>query len=77
LNASQIDKDHIVVKAATKLGIETFGSTTLSDQAILKIPSVKIGPGKSERSHTADEFVYIDELHNGLESYIRLLGTIV
>lgn len=77
LHPSQIDKEHLVVKSAEKLGIETFGSTTLSDQAILQIPSVKMGPGKSERSHTADEYIRVDELEDGLEIYIRLLSTIV
>lgn len=76
LNPSQIDKEHIIVKTAEKLGIETFGSTTSSDQAILKIPSIKMGPGKSERSHTADEYVRIEEIQKGLETYIKLLSTI-
>lgn len=77
LQPSQIDKDHLIVKAAEKLGIETFGSATLSDQALLKIPSIKIGPGKSERSHTADEFVYVQELHDGFNTYIKLLEQVL
>lgn len=77
LQPSQIDKEHIIVKAAEKLGIETFGSSTLSDQALLKIPSVKIGPGKSERSHTADEFVYLKEIEDGLTIYRKLLEQIL
>jgi acetylornithine deacetylase len=77
LNPSHIDKEHLIVKAADKLGIETFGSTTLSDQAVLQIPSVKIGPGKSERSHTADEYIRLDEIQEGLEIYIRLLKSIL
>jgi acetylornithine deacetylase len=77
LNPSHIDKDHLLVKAADKLGMETFGSTTLSDQALLQIPSVKIGPGKSERSHTADEYIHLDEIGEGLEIYIRLLRSVL
>ena len=77
LQPSQIDKEHMIVKAAEKLGIETFGSSTLSDQTLLKIPSVKIGPGKSERSHTADEFVYIKEIEEGLRIYKKLLEQVL
>jgi len=77
LQPSQIDKEHMIVKAAEKLGIETFGSSTLSDQALLKIPSVKIGPGKSERSHTADEFIYLQEIEDGLKIYKKLLEQVL
>ncbi len=77
LQPSQIDKEHLIVKAAEKLGIETFGSSTLSDQTLLKIPSVKIGPGKSERSHTADEFIFIQEIVDGLKIYKKLLEQIL
>lgn len=77
LNPSNIDKEHNIVKSAEKLGIDTFGSATLSDQALLKIPSVKIGPGKSERSHTADEYIYVSEITNGLSTYIKLLENII
>ena len=77
LQPSQINKDHLIVKAAEKLGIETFGSSTLSDQALLKIPSVKMGPGKSERSHTADEFIYISEIEDGIMLYQKLLEQVI
>lgn len=73
LQPSQIEKEHIIVRAAEKLGIETFGSSTLSDQALLKIPSIKMGPGKSERSHTADEFILLQEIEEGIKTYIKLL----
>ena len=76
LKPSSIAESHPLVKSAHKLKIETFGSATLSDQSLLKIPSVKMGPGKSERSHTADEFIYIDELRQGLQIYIDLLENI-
>ncbi len=77
LQPSQISKEHIIVKAAEKLGIETFGSSTLSDQALLKIPSIKMGPGKSERSHTADEFIFLQEIEDGIKIYIKLLEQVL
>jgi acetylornithine deacetylase len=76
LKPSIISEDHPLVATARKMGIDTFGSATLSDQALLHIPSVKIGPGKSERSHTADEFIYLDELQKGLDIYIELIKTL-
>ena len=73
LRPSSIDADHPLVKAARSLGVVTFGSPTLSDQALIDAPSVKMGPGMSERSHTADEFVYVDEIAEGVKGYIKLL----
>ncbi|MCO5247743.1 MAG: M20/M25/M40 family metallo-hydrolase [Chitinophagales bacterium] len=73
LKPSIIPESHPLVQTAKQLKIKTFGSATLSDQALLKIPSVKMGPGKSERSHTADEFIFIDELRQGLQTYIELI----
>jgi acetylornithine deacetylase len=55
------------------LGLETYGSPTLSDQALIPYPSVKIGPGDSARSHTADEFIYLKEIQEGIQVYIALL----
>lgn len=76
LKPSIIDDQHPLVLAAHKLSIETFGSATLSDQALLKIPSVKMGPGKSERSHTADEFIFIKEIEQAYFTYIQLIESI-
>ncbi|MCB2205799.1 M20/M25/M40 family metallo-hydrolase [bacterium] len=73
LRPSAISLDHPVVLAAQRCGIETYASPTMSDQALLSVPSVKLGPGRSSRSHTADEFVTADELENGIETYLRLL----
>ena len=73
LKPSLISEKHPIVQAAKDIGIQTFGSATLSDQSLLKIPSVKLGPGKSERSHTSDEFIYLEELEQGLHTYINLL----
>jgi acetylornithine deacetylase len=77
LQPSSISKDHLLVKTADKLGITTFGSQTLSDQALMSFDTVKIGPGESERSHTADEFVYLREIKEGIEVYVQILNQII
>ena len=77
LNASGIDKNHLLVQTAKKLGIETFGSATSSDMPLLKLPAVKMGPGKSERSHTADEFIWLKEIEEGVKIYVKLLSAIL
>jgi acetylornithine deacetylase len=73
LNSSSIPQEHDLVKAGISLGMETYGSPTLSDQAMLKCPSLKLGPGDSTRSHSADEFIYVKEVEEGIEKYIKLL----
>jgi len=77
LKSSSIDKNHPIVQAGIKLGRTTYGSPTTSDQAMLDIPSLKIGPGNSARSHTADEFVYVDEIKEGIELYIKMLNAVI
>jgi acetylornithine deacetylase len=77
LNSSFIPLDHELVKAGTELGRTTYGSPTLSDQAILTCPSLKLGPGDSTRSHTADEFIYINEIEDGIKTYIDLLKKVL
>jgi acetylornithine deacetylase len=77
LKPSKIDKNHPIVQAGIALGRTTYGSPTTSDQSLLDIPSLKVGPGDSARSHTADEFVYLDEIKEGIELYIKMLGQIV
>jgi acetylornithine deacetylase len=77
LNSSSIPKEHAIVQAGIKLGRETYGSPTLSDQAVLNCPSLKLGPGQSLRSHTADEFIYLNEIEEGVELYIKILEEIV
>ena len=57
-----------------KLVIKTFGSPTLSDQALLPFPSVKIGAGDSARSHTADEYVFLSEIENGINFFVKWLN---
>ena len=73
LNSSAIPLDHELVIAGIALGMETYGSPTLSDQALLSCPSLKLGPGDSTRSHSADEFIYVREIEEGIEKYIKLL----
>ena len=63
--------------AGIKQNRATYGSPTLSDQALITCPSVKIGPGKSERSHTADEFIYLSEIEEGITIYKNLLNEIL
>lgn len=75
LNSSKVPEGHKILEVGKLLGLETYGSPTLSDQALIPYPSVKIGPGDSARSHTADEFIYIDEIQKGIEGYIALLET--
>ncbi|MGE0172652.1 MAG: M20 family metallo-hydrolase [Oligoflexales bacterium] len=69
LEPSSIAMEHPFVQSALRANCKSYGSPTLSDQAVLRIPSVKIGPGQSARSHTADEFVLISEIENGIEKY--------
>ncbi len=73
LNSSSIPADHELVKTGISLGMKTYGSPTLSDQAMLSCPSLKLGPGDSTRSHSADEFIYVMEVEEGIEMYINLL----
>lgn len=77
LKSSSISIDHPIVKAGIALGRETYGSPTTSDQALLDIPSLKLGPGDSARSHMADEFIYIDEIRQGISLYVKLISEIV
>ena len=77
LNSSSIPKDHPIVLAGIKLGRKTYGSPTLSDQAVLSCPSLKLGPGNSLRSHQADEFIFLDEIENGINIYVDILNKIL
>lgn len=73
LNPSSIDPAHPIVRRLIMLGGKAFGSPTLSDQALMPFPSVKVGPGDSARSHTANEFIRLDELRSAIEIYIHVL----
>jgi len=73
LKPSSIDKNHKIVQQGIKMGKNTYASPTTSDQALMECASLKIGPGDSARSHTADEFIYIHEVEKGIEDYIKLI----
>jgi acetylornithine deacetylase len=73
LNSSSIDLEHPLVRSGRAMGKTTFASPTLSDQALMPFPTLKMGPGKSARSHTADEFIYLAEIKAGIEDYIQLI----
>lgn len=77
IRPSSIATDHPLVRAAEKLKISCYGSPTTSDQAILPFPSVKIGPGNSARSHSADEFVYEKEIEQGIHIYMRIISELM
>ena len=74
LSSSGISTDHPIVRRTQQLGLQPFGSPTLSNQALLPFPSIKIGPGQSSRSHSADEFICISEIENAIELYQKLIG---
>jgi acetylornithine deacetylase len=73
LSSSGIDQNHPIVLRCKELGLMPFGSPTLSDQALMRFPSIKIGPGQSSRSHTADEFIRISEIDEAIDIYLSIL----
>ncbi len=77
LTPSSIPPDHPVVQAGEALGLRTYGSPTTSDQALLRCPSLKMGPGDSARSHTANEYIYLTEIEHGIQTYIEVLGKVI
>lgn len=74
LSSSATPQNHPVVAKSKELGMDIFGSPTLSDQALMPFASVKIGPGQSSRSHTANEYILTDEIHEGIKKYVELLN---
>jgi acetylornithine deacetylase len=77
LRSSAISLEHPLVKAGLQLGRTYYGSPTTSDKALMPFPALKMGPGDSARSHTADEFIYVDEIREGIDLYIQLLNIIL
>ena len=73
LNSSGIELEHPIVKRGLSLGMEFYGSPTLSDQALMPFTTIKIGPGDSARSHTPNEFIFLSEIREGINLYIQLL----
>lgn len=77
LRSSSISKEHPLVQAGIKLGKSMYGSPTTSDAALLNVPVLKCGPGDSARSHTADEFIHLAEIREGIDTYIRILEEVI
>ena len=73
LGSSHLPEDHAVVARGSSLGLEAFGSPTCSNQTLCPFPTLKIGPGDSARSHTADEFIRLSEIRAGIDIFVRLL----
>ncbi len=73
LNSSSVPVDHPVVQRGVELGLTYYGSPTTSDQAVMNFTTLKIGPGDSARSHSADEYVYLKEIEEGVRLYVKLL----
>jgi acetylornithine deacetylase len=76
LHSSSITESHQLIKKCKAMGMRPFGSPTLSDQALMPFTSVKLGPGKSSRSHSANEYIRISEIENAIETYVKLLSDI-
>ena len=74
LHSSHIDSNHPLIRKCVSMGMTPYGSPTLSDQALMPFPSFKLGPGESARSHTADEYIEIEELRQALCTYCSLLS---
>lgn len=77
LRSTSIAADHPLVKAGLSLGRTCYGSPTTSDKALMPFPALKIGPGDSARSHTADEYIFVDEIREGISLYINLLNQVI
>ncbi|UKJ07622.1 M20 family metallo-hydrolase [Solitalea lacus] len=77
MRSSSIAETHPIVQAGLTLGRTTYGSPTTSDQALIPVPSLKLGPGDSARSHTADEYIYLNEIEEGIDLYIKILEQVV
>lgn len=77
LRSSKIGSTHALVQAGSRLGKKTYGSPTTSDAALINAPVLKCGPGDSARSHTVDEFIYLDEIKEGIETYINILNQVL
>ncbi len=77
MRSSTIAMDHPLVRAGLELGRKAYGSPTTSDKALMPFPALKLGPGDSARSHTADEFIYLEEIKHGIQLYIQLLEKVI
>ena len=74
LSSSRIDESHPIIQRCKEMGLKPFGSPTLSDQALMRFPSFKLGPGESSRSHSADEYICLSEIHQAISTYLAILS---
>jgi len=74
LHSSSIDQNHPLIQRCLQMGMQPFGSPTLSDQALMPFPSFKLGPGDSARSHAADEYILVSEIEQAINTYVQLLS---
>jgi acetylornithine deacetylase len=77
MKSTAIALDHPLVLAGINLGKGYYGSPTTSDKALMPFPTLKMGPGDSARSHTADEFIYVEEIKEGIETYIKMIAQLI
>jgi acetylornithine deacetylase len=77
MRSSGIGLDHVIVQSGLRLGRNCYGSPTTSDKALMPFPALKTGPGDSARSHTADEYIFVREIAEGIDGYIALLKPII
>ena len=77
LRSTSIPMGHPLVVAGLAMGKTAYGSPTTSDKALMPFPGLKMGPGDSARSHTADEFIYLKEIEEGIQDYIEIIGKVV
>ncbi|MCX6298148.1 MAG: acetylornithine deacetylase, partial [Bacteroidetes bacterium] len=77
LRSTAIALDHPLIKAGIALGLPYYGSPTTSDKALMPFPTLKLGPGDSARSHSADEFIWIAEIGTGIQLYIDLIDKVI
>ena len=77
IRSTSISLQHPLVQSGVRLGLSYYGSPTTSDKALMNFPALKIGPGDSARSHMADEFIFVDEIENGIDTYVNLLKCIL
>ncbi|MEP7258725.1 MAG: M20/M25/M40 family metallo-hydrolase, partial [Flavitalea sp.] len=77
MKSSLIKTDHPLVRSGIKIGRSYYGSPTTSDKALMPFPALKMGPGDSARSHTADEYIYIAEINEGIALYLQLLNNVL
>jgi acetylornithine deacetylase len=77
IKSTSISLDHPLVRAGLNLGLSHYGSPTTSDKALMPFPALKIGPGESARSHTADEYVLLSEIEQGIRTYTELLSQVI